>query len=107
MTERAVMASKSFSIDLNYITLSRSIGLSNQLLQRKIDRMDVISILLDEGYNNIVDQGGYVPHSNGEAHLLRELIRSKTIGVPVDSLVNVKWLGNNSRLLVTFSMENN
>lgn len=97
-----IKVAKCFSIDLNYFTLERAIGSSEVSLQRKIDRMDVVSILIDEGYRHIEDSGPYVRIRDQDKLGLRGAIQNSTIGISANSRVNIRWLGNTSRLLLSF-----
>lgn len=95
--------SRSFTIDLNAYTLYRPIAERKNDLSRKSDVLDVVSILMDEGYQNFEVPMGYCEMKDRDLFGLRKQIQGAVLGVPVESLVTIRHLAGGRLVLVSFT----
>lgn len=95
--------SRSFSVDLTQFTLSRPIATTEKALERKIDVIDVISVLQDEGFSEFNEHRVYHRMHGHDRENIRALMQDKIIGVPRDAYVTIEKVGKAGLfLLISF-----
>lgn len=97
--------SKSFIVDLNHYKVYQSIANKEKLLERKIDMSDIVSVLMDEGFNNFKENRFIYRKIYGiDSNNFRESIVSATIGIPRHAIVSFIRMGQVRNLVsVQFS----
>lgn len=98
--------SKSFCVDLLDYSLVLPIGGTERSLERGLDTLDLISVLMDEGFTQFSRFGTTYHRMRGiDKNSFREQIATASLGVPRESSVCIRKLGvgNAGRYLVTFN----
>lgn len=92
--------SKSFTVDLSHYNVCRTVVNKETPLERKIDLNDVVSVLMDEGFNNFKDSRFIYRKIYGhETNNFRESIIGATMGIPRHAVVNFIRMGKSRTLL--------
>lgn len=95
--------SRSFSVDLRQFSLSRPIGNDEKALERQIDVLDVMSVLVDEGFTEFNEPRTYHQMYGHDRENIRELMLDKLVGVPRDAYVTITRSGKQRlHLLISF-----
>lgn len=96
--------SKSFSVDLNDFQLMVPIAGGIRTLERQLDTLDLISVLMDEGFSDYVGYGTTYHRMHGyDLSSFREQVKAQTLGIPREATVDIRLLGRiRGKYLVTF-----
>lgn len=97
--------SKSFCVNLFDYSIVLPIGGTERSLDRGLDTLDLISVLMDEGFSNYNRFGTTYHRMYGiDVNSFREKIASMTLGIPRGADVDIRQIGQgNGRYLVTFN----
>lgn len=94
---------KSFTVSLDDFALSLPIGNSGTRLGRGLDVTDLISVLMDEGFNNINYGTTYHRMYGDDLNSFREQVMESALGIPRDATVDIRSLGGvRGKFIVTF-----
>lgn len=90
-------------MDLRQFTLGRPIGDNEKVLERKLDVMDVVSVLIDEGFSDFNEPRTYNRMYGHDRENLRAQMLDKLLGVPRDAYVTISTSGKErAHLLISF-----
>lgn len=95
--------SRSFHVDIKQFSLTRVLGAEKTVSSRKLDVTDLMSVLIEEGFNDFEEPRTYIRMSGYDLEGLREQVVSNLLGVPCDAFVSIKAVGKHkNHLTVSF-----